>query len=284
MDPGQDPLLRPVRHRRVRVVLVHQRQVVEDVLLLADHPAQPLLDDDRDLVAVGRVVGDAVGDRRGEQVRVAVLVLQALAVERRAPRGAAEQEPARAVVAGRPGEVADPLEAEHRVLDLPLGDRREPPPHADQHRRRRAVAGRRGVSARRVPDVERADAGGQAAPLRRRRPGGRPEGARAAARAGLRQPPRPCRSSTRARPGASSTPRARSGSRRSTSATSTTCRRSAARSAWRSAGPSCSRGSRRSPSPTRSPGSPTAGRSRTGSRGSRPAASRSRCCSATSTA
>jgi hypothetical protein len=49
---------------------------------------------------------------------VAVLVLQAFAVERGAAGGAAEQEAARLHVAGRPGQVADALEAEHRVVDV----------------------------------------------------------------------------------------------------------------------------------------------------------------------
>ena len=113
-----DPLLDALGHRRVVVVLVHQGQVVEDVLLLGVHPPQPVRDDHRDLVGEGRVVGHAVGDHRREQVRVPVLVLQALAVERRAPGGAAEQEPAGAQVAGGPGEVADALEPEHRVVDV----------------------------------------------------------------------------------------------------------------------------------------------------------------------
>ena len=51
-------------------------------------------------------------------VAVAVLVLQALAVQRRAAGRAAEQEAAGAHVAGRPGQVADALEAEHRVVDV----------------------------------------------------------------------------------------------------------------------------------------------------------------------
>ena len=46
---------------------------------------------------------------------MAVLVLQALAVERRAPSCAADEEAARPHVAGRPDQVADALEAEHRV-------------------------------------------------------------------------------------------------------------------------------------------------------------------------
>ena len=100
------------------VVLVHQRDVVEDVLLLDDHPPQAVLDDHRDLVGERRVVGATVGDDREQHVAVAVLVLQPLAVERRPPGGAAEQEAARAAVAGRPHEVADPLVAEHRVVDV----------------------------------------------------------------------------------------------------------------------------------------------------------------------
>ena len=49
---------------------------------------------------------------------MAVLVLQAFAVERGAPRGAAEQETARPRVTRRPRQVADPLEPEHRVVDV----------------------------------------------------------------------------------------------------------------------------------------------------------------------
>ena len=46
---------------------------------------------------------------------MAVLVLQALAEQRRASGGGAEQEPAGARVGGLPDEVADALEAEHRI-------------------------------------------------------------------------------------------------------------------------------------------------------------------------
>src|SRR5690242_14471103 len=54
---------------------------------------------------------------------VAVFVLQALAIEGRAPGGRAQQEPARPHIAGRPGEVADALEPEHRIVDVE-GDHR----------------------------------------------------------------------------------------------------------------------------------------------------------------
>jgi hypothetical protein len=52
------------------------------------------------------------------ELAVAVLVLQTLARERRAAGGRAEQEAARAHVACGPHEVADALEAEHRVVDV----------------------------------------------------------------------------------------------------------------------------------------------------------------------
>ena len=109
---------RALRHRRVRVVLVHHRDVVIDILLLGVHAAQSVLDYHRDLVAEGRVVRNAVRHRRRVDVRMAVFVLQAFAVEGGAPGGAAEQETARAHVARGPGEIADPLEAEHRIEDV----------------------------------------------------------------------------------------------------------------------------------------------------------------------
>ena len=51
-------------------------------------------------------------------MRVSILVLQTLAVQRRAARRGAEQEPARALIGRGPGEIADALHAEHRVEDV----------------------------------------------------------------------------------------------------------------------------------------------------------------------
>ena len=113
-----DLLLGAGLQARHRVVLVQQRQVVVDVVLLLDHALQAVVQDHADLVREGRVVADAVRDRAGQDVAVAVLVLQAFAVQRGAARGAAEQEAARLHVAGGPGQVADALEAEHRVVDV----------------------------------------------------------------------------------------------------------------------------------------------------------------------
>ena len=118
------PFFRAFRHGGMLVILVEQSEVVIDVLALAIHALQPVLDDDRDLVAEGGVIGDAVGNGGREDMAVAVLVLQALAVERGAARGAAEQEAARAHVARRPGEVVHALEPEHRIIDVERDHRR----------------------------------------------------------------------------------------------------------------------------------------------------------------
>ena len=47
-----------------------------------------------------------------------ILMLQALAAERGAAAGGAEQEAARALIGGRPDQIADALPAEHRVVNV----------------------------------------------------------------------------------------------------------------------------------------------------------------------
>src|SRR5579864_8256187 len=115
---AEDAGLDARRHGRLGVVLVHQRDVVEDVFLLGEHAPQPVVDDHGQLVGIGRVVGHAVRHRRRDQLAVAVLMLQALAGERGASGGRAQQEAARLDVARGPDKVADALEAEHRVEDV----------------------------------------------------------------------------------------------------------------------------------------------------------------------
>ncbi len=80
----------PLGPRRHGVVLVVERQVVEDVLRVgAVHALDAVADDDRGLVGERRVVHADRGDDARQHERVAVLVLQPLAVERRpAGRGA----------------------------------------------------------------------------------------------------------------------------------------------------------------------------------------------------
>ena len=116
VEPAQDALLHAIGLCRLDPVLVVDRDVVEDVLpALAVHPVDALAHDDRELVCEGRVVGEDVRDRRCEQVRLPVVVLEPLAGERRASGGGAHQEAAPARVAEGPDLVAGALEPEHRV-------------------------------------------------------------------------------------------------------------------------------------------------------------------------
>ena len=99
-----------------------------------------MVQDHADFVGKGRVVADAVRNGARQDVAVAVFVLQAFAVERGAPGRAAQQEAARLHVARRPGQVANALEAEHRVVHVErhhdavagavAGGRRDPAGHA----------------------------------------------------------------------------------------------------------------------------------------------------------
>ncbi len=99
--------------------LVVHGEVVEDVLtVLAVHPAQTVLDDVRDLEPVRRVVRHTGRVGRGEQLRVAVRVLEALARQRRPAGGRTQHEAACQLVGHLPELVTRALEAEHRVEDV----------------------------------------------------------------------------------------------------------------------------------------------------------------------
>ena len=115
---AQNTLLRALGHGRVRVVLVHHRDVIEHVFLFLIHAAHTILNDHRQLIGKSRVVRYAVGHGARHDVTVAVFMLQAFAIERRAPGGAAQQKAARAHVPGSPRQITDTLKAEHRVEDV----------------------------------------------------------------------------------------------------------------------------------------------------------------------
>src|SRR2546425_12362941 len=101
----------------MRVVLVAYGDVIEHVLLPFEHAPGAVVHDGRELVAEARIEGAAVRHRRGGEMRRAVLVLQALARQRGAAGGAADEEAARARNGRRPDQVSDPLETEDRVVD-----------------------------------------------------------------------------------------------------------------------------------------------------------------------
>src|SRR5690606_22621012 len=105
-------------HLRVVVVLVHGGDVVEDVFLVPVHALETVLNDHRQLVAKRRVIAAAVGDGVGQDMTVAVLVLQTLAVEGGAAGGGADQKAPGLHIPGSPGQVADALKAEHGVVHI----------------------------------------------------------------------------------------------------------------------------------------------------------------------
>jgi len=86
----------------VPVVFVGHGDVIEDVFLRFEHAAGAVFHDRGQLVAEARVVGPAVGNARCSEVRRAVLVLKALAGERRAAGGPADEKAARARIARGP--------------------------------------------------------------------------------------------------------------------------------------------------------------------------------------
>ncbi len=115
----EDALLHTLGHGGLHLRLVVDGQVVEDVLGLGPvHPAQALADDHGDLVRERRVVTDRRRVRRGDQVRVAVGVLEALARHGRTAGGRADHEAAAELVGERPELVGRPLPPEHRVEDV----------------------------------------------------------------------------------------------------------------------------------------------------------------------
>ncbi|MNI68785.1 hypothetical protein D3C73_1244980 [compost metagenome] len=113
-----DCSLGPLRQIGLRVVFVHQRDVVELVDLPFEHLAHAVVEDHRKLPGERRIVGPAIGHHRRHQMAVAVLMLQAFAPQGGASRRGPEQETPGALVGRRPDQVTDALEAEHRVVDV----------------------------------------------------------------------------------------------------------------------------------------------------------------------
>ena len=122
--PVDDPLAHRLAvgalgQRRHGVRLVVEREVPEAVLgVRAEHVGHGLLHDGGHLVGERGVVDEGGRVGGGQQGRLPVIVLQALAHERGAPGGAAGQDAAAAHVAQRPGQVAHPLEAEHGIEEV----------------------------------------------------------------------------------------------------------------------------------------------------------------------
>mmetsp|Transcript_54262 Transcript_54262/g.126330 ORF Transcript_54262/g.126330 Transcript_54262/m.126330 type:complete len:254 (-) Transcript_54262:968-1729(-) len=99
------------------MVLVVERDVVDDILVLPPHLLDAVLDDVGHLVCEGRVPSNNCRVRERYQQGVSILVLQALTVEGRASRCGAQQEAACTGISRLPDEVSHALEAEHGVVD-----------------------------------------------------------------------------------------------------------------------------------------------------------------------
>jgi len=76
---AQDALGRALRRCRVRIVLVGDGDVVEDILLGFEHAPRAILDDARELVAEAGIEGAANRNGARREVRGPVLMLQAFA-------------------------------------------------------------------------------------------------------------------------------------------------------------------------------------------------------------
>ena len=107
-----------LRQGGMGVVLVHQCDVEEYVFVVHIHPLQAAVNNHRHFVRESWVVGHAVRNQVGLNLAMAVFVLQTFAVQRRPAGSAAQQEAARMHIACRPGQIADTLEAEHRIINV----------------------------------------------------------------------------------------------------------------------------------------------------------------------
>src|SRR5689334_10723542 len=104
-----DGLTHLVGQVRLLVRLVHDRDVIEDVLTSFHHLAGPVIKDYSELAREGRIVRAASGNGGRDHVAGPVLVLESLPAERRAPGRGADQKAACPLIGGRPDEIPDPL-------------------------------------------------------------------------------------------------------------------------------------------------------------------------------
>lgn len=108
----------PLGKRRVGIVFIHGGEVVKDVFLSVEHAMQAVLNDDRQFIGIGRVVGDTVGNEGGMNLTVSVLVLQPFAIQGGPSRRPADEEAATLHVPCRPGQITDALKTEHGIKNI----------------------------------------------------------------------------------------------------------------------------------------------------------------------
>src|SRR5690625_3371823 len=80
IHPFENAFLITFFKTRMRIVFVHQSDVIENILLVLHHATQTITDNDCDLVTKGGVITNAVGNDRSLYMTVSIFVLQTLAV------------------------------------------------------------------------------------------------------------------------------------------------------------------------------------------------------------
>ena len=105
-------------HSRLNVVFVHGGDVVVNIFLFTVHTTQAILNDHCQLITVGWIIADAVRHGAGQNVAVAVLVLQTFTVQGGTTSGCTNHEAAGLNITSRPCQVTRTLEAEHGVVGV----------------------------------------------------------------------------------------------------------------------------------------------------------------------
>ena len=102
----------------MEIVLVHSRDVIEHVFAVFKHPLHARADDGRQLIAVSRVIRNAIRNGGSHKVTVTILVLQTFAIQCRATRRGANKEASRLTITCSPRQIMNSLESEHGVEDV----------------------------------------------------------------------------------------------------------------------------------------------------------------------
>ncbi len=110
------PSAQPCRHGRLGIAFVVKTKVIHDFLAFLEHALHAVANDGRHFVGEGGIINVKSRDGGGEERRMAVLVLQPLAVEGGAAGSGAEQKALGPAVARQPEFIAHPLRAEHGVV------------------------------------------------------------------------------------------------------------------------------------------------------------------------
>ena len=113
-----DAFLRAGRHGGHGIILIVNGDVVKDVLTFHIHLFHAVLNDHGQFEVEGRIIRHHVRNRARHDEAVAVLMLQALAIQGRASAGAAHEKSPGSTVAGEPDLIANALETKHRVVDV----------------------------------------------------------------------------------------------------------------------------------------------------------------------